>query len=77
MKKQTNEKTTTTTHSWRFLLKNLSAGQIQAEKETVTCHIGMPVITEEDSSDTEGIMIEILRDCSLVLLIALYYAVLF
>lgn len=37
----------------------------------------MPVITEEDSSDTEGIMIEILRDCSLVLLIALYYAVLF
>lgn len=30
-------------------------GQIQAEKETVTCHIGMPVITEEDSSDTEEV----------------------
>lgn len=50
---------------------------MQAEKETVTRHIGMPVITEEDSSDTEGIMIEILRVCRLVLLIALYYAVFF
>ncbi|XP_042670910.1 snRNA-activating protein complex subunit 1 isoform X3 [Centrocercus urophasianus] len=30
-------------------------GQMQAEKETVTRHIGMPVITEEDSSDTEEV----------------------
>ncbi|XP_052552079.1 snRNA-activating protein complex subunit 1 isoform X3 [Tympanuchus pallidicinctus] len=30
-------------------------GRMQAEKETVTRHIGMPVITEEDSSDTEEV----------------------
>ncbi|POI30437.1 hypothetical protein CIB84_005813, partial [Bambusicola thoracicus] len=32
----------------------VEVGQMQAEKETVPRHIGMPVITEEDSSDTEG-----------------------
>ena len=31
-------------------------------KETVTRHIGMPIITEDDNSDEEGTMIEILTN---------------
>lgn len=41
--------------------ENLCAGEMQAAKETVTRHIGMPVITEENS-DEEGTMIEILTN---------------
>lgn len=52
----------------------MSAGEMQAEKETVTQHIGMPVITEEDNSGEEGMMIEILTNWKLVL-IAFYFAV--
>lgn len=37
----------------------LSAGEMQVAKETVTQHIGMPIITEENS-DEEGTVIEIL-----------------
>lgn len=49
---------------------------MQAEKETVTQHIGMPVITEEDNSGEEGMMIEILTSWRLDLL-AFYRAVFF
>lgn len=40
--------------------KNVSAGEMQVA-ETVTQHIGMPIITEENS-DEEGTMIEILTN---------------
>lgn len=49
---------------------------MQAEKETATQHIGMPIITEEDNSGEEGMMIEILTSWRLIL-IAFYYAIFF
>ncbi|NWW94543.1 SNPC1 protein, partial [Rhynochetos jubatus] len=38
-----------------------SEGEMQVAKEAVTQHIGMPIITEEDNSDEEGTVIEILK----------------